>query len=111
MKQNGFTSVNNRKFPQKRAMKQDGFVHFGEKDIQICFSYKRSLKNYYMTGKTSKHFAFEVSLNWLADTKGILSARDANGTIHIGTPPAFGGEGKPWTPEHLFLASISSCFM
>ena len=64
-----------------------------------------------MTGKTNKHFAFEVSLNWLADTSGILSAKDANGTIHIGTPPAFGGEGKPWTPEHLFLASISSCFM
>ena len=64
-----------------------------------------------MTGKTSKHFAFEVNLNWLADTRGILSAKDARGTIHIATPPAFGGEGKPWTPEHLFLASISSCFM
>jgi organic hydroperoxide reductase OsmC/OhrA len=64
-----------------------------------------------MAGKTGKQFMFEVQLNWLADTRGILSARDAEGTIHVATPPGFGGEGKPWTPEHLFLSSISSCFM
>jgi organic hydroperoxide reductase OsmC/OhrA len=29
----------------------------------------------------------------------------------VATPVQFGGEGKPWTPEHLFLSSISSCFM
>ncbi|MFM9910293.1 MAG: OsmC family protein [Chitinophagaceae bacterium] len=64
-----------------------------------------------MAGKTDKQFFFEVQLNWLADTRGILSAKDASGTLHVATPPAFGGEGKPWTPEHLFLSSISSCFM
>ena len=64
-----------------------------------------------MRGKTDKQFFFEVQLNWLADTRGILSAKDANGTVHVATPPKFGGEGKPWTPEHLFLSSISSCFM
>lgn len=64
-----------------------------------------------MAGKTDKQFLFEVQLNWLADTRGILSAGDANGTIHVATPPRFGGEGKPWTPEHFFLSSISSCFM
>jgi organic hydroperoxide reductase OsmC/OhrA len=64
-----------------------------------------------MPGKTDKQFLFEVQLNWLADTRGVLSARDAAGTIHVATPPAFGGQGKPWTPEHLFLSSISSCFM
>ena len=64
-----------------------------------------------MKGKTDKQFFFEVQLNWLADTRGILSAKDAHGTVHIATPPEFGGEGKPWTPEHLFLSSISGCFM
>lgn len=61
--------------------------------------------------KTDKRFLFEVQLDWLAGTRGILSAKDADGTVHIATPPAFGGEGRPWTPEHLFLSSISSCFM
>ena len=64
-----------------------------------------------MATKSRKQFLFEVQLNWLADTRGILSAWDANGTIHVATPPGFGGEGKPWTPEHFFLSSISSCFM
>jgi peroxiredoxin-like protein len=64
-----------------------------------------------MAGKTDKQILFEVQLNWLADKKGILSARDAAGTVHVATPPVFGGEGKPWTPEHLFLSSINSCFM
>jgi peroxiredoxin-like protein len=64
-----------------------------------------------MTGKTDKRFLFEVQLNWLADKRGIISANDAEGILHVATPPKFGGEGKPWTPEHLFLGSISSCFM
>jgi organic hydroperoxide reductase OsmC/OhrA len=64
-----------------------------------------------MPGKTDKQFLFEVQLNWLVDKKGILSAKDAEGNLHVATPPIFGGQGKPWTPEHLFLSSISSCFM
>ncbi len=64
-----------------------------------------------MTGKTDKRFLFELELNWLIDKTGILMAHDANGTIKVSTPPQFGGEGKPWTPEHLFLGAISSCFM
>lgn len=64
-----------------------------------------------MPGKTEKQFFFEVQLNWLSAKKGILFAKDAEGTIYVATPPKFGGEGKPWTPEHLFLSSVSSSFM
>lgn len=64
-----------------------------------------------MTGKTDKQFLFEVQLNWLTGNRGIISANDAEGTLHVATPPKFGGEGKSWSPEHLFLGSISSCFM
>ncbi|MBL7745278.1 MAG: OsmC family protein [Chitinophagaceae bacterium] len=64
-----------------------------------------------MSGKTDKQIFFEVQLDWLNAKKGILSAKDAEGTIYVATPPKFGGEGKPWSPEHLFLSSVSSCFM
>jgi organic hydroperoxide reductase OsmC/OhrA len=74
-----------------------------------CVDLYRKIKS--MAGKTDKQFFFEIQLNWLIGTRGILSANDAKGTIHVATPPAFGGEGKPWTPEHLFLSSISSSFM
>lgn len=64
-----------------------------------------------MSGKKDKHFIFEVQLNWLKAKKGILFAKDANGSLQIATPPKFGGEGNPWTPEHYFLSAISGCFM
>jgi organic hydroperoxide reductase OsmC/OhrA len=68
-------------------------------------------KIYTMSGKLEKQFLFEVKLNWLTNTRGILTAKDADGNIHVATPPEFGGEGRPWTPEHLFLSSVSGCFM
>ena len=64
-----------------------------------------------MTGKTSKQYLFDVQLNWLCEKKGILTANNVSGSIHVATPQEFGGEGKSWSPEHLFLSSISSCFM
>ena len=64
-----------------------------------------------MPGKTEKQFLFEVQLDWLSAKKGMLSAKDAEGSIHVAIPPKFGGEGRPWTPEHLFLGAITSSFM
>lgn len=62
-------------------------------------------------GKEEKQFLFEVQLNWLSAKRGILTSDDVKDTIHVSTPPEFGGEGQEWSPEHLFLSSISSCFM
>lgn len=58
-----------------------------------------------------KQFEFEVQLNWLSDDTGVLSAMDANGVLRISTPKIFGGSGKEWSPEHLLLGAVSSCFM
>ena len=64
-----------------------------------------------MKNKSGNHFLFETELSWVKDKQGMLSAHDAEGVLYIETPPAFGGEGRPWTPEHLFLGSVSTCFM
>ena len=61
--------------------------------------------------KPDKQFFFEVELNWLVDNRGVIHSRDVNGTIHAATPKQFGGEGKDWSPEHLFLSSVCSCYM
>jgi peroxiredoxin-like protein len=61
--------------------------------------------------KETRKILFKTQLNWLSNQKGILSADDAEGPIHVATPAAFGGEGKEWSPEHLFLGAITSCFM
>jgi organic hydroperoxide reductase OsmC/OhrA len=60
---------------------------------------------------TERQIEFEVSLNWITKQRGVLSSGTAGGTISVATPAVFGGEGREWSPEHLFLGSISSCFM
>jgi peroxiredoxin-like protein len=64
-----------------------------------------------MTAKDQNKHLFQASVIWLNDKKGLLTSSEAIGSIQVETPAVFGGKGKPWTPEHLFLGSISSCFM
>lgn len=63
------------------------------------------------SGKTDKQFLFEVQLKRVEKNCGELHAGDVSGTIHVATPLAFGGEGNDWSPEHLFLGSVNSCYM
>lgn len=55
---------------------------------------------------------YEVSLSWLAERKGLMGSPELKTTIEVATPPEF-PKGMPgiWSPEHLFVASISSCLM
>ena len=61
--------------------------------------------------KIEKELNFAVQLNWLEKSKGVLSADDVDNSLIVATPSAFGGEGHDWSPEHMFLGSISSCYM
>ena len=55
---------------------------------------------------------YNVSLGWKHDRIGLLSSPELNTFFEVATPPQFenGVEGI-WSPEHLFTASVSSCFM
>lgn len=59
----------------------------------------------------AEHF-YEVTVNWLADRKGIISSPVLNTSVEVATPPQFskGMEGI-WSPEHLFVAAVNSCLM
>jgi peroxiredoxin-like protein len=60
---------------------------------------------------TPTHY-YEIALDWQADRKGILSSTALNDTIEVATPPEFPqGMARIWSPEHLFVATINSCFM
>ncbi len=55
---------------------------------------------------------YEVNLFWNSLTQGTLSSPAVESTIEVVTPPEFSkGIMNKWTPEHLFVASISSCLM
>lgn len=60
---------------------------------------------------TSEHL-YEVSVNWVADRKGIMSSPELSNSIEVATPPQFpkGMEGI-WSPEHLLVAAVNSCLM
>lgn len=58
-----------------------------------------------------EHF-YEVNLRWKEGRTGILSSPVLNDTITCATPPEFtGGIPGIWSPEHLYAAAISSCYM
>lgn len=62
---------------------------------------------------------YNVNVNWNQERKGVMcspelvqSKGEASSCIEVATPPEF-PKGIPgiWSPEHLFTASVSSCFM
>ena len=55
---------------------------------------------------------YEVNLKWLGERKGMVQSPVLNDTLEVATPPEF-PKGMPgiWSPEHLFVASVSSCLM
>lgn len=57
-------------------------------------------------------YSYNVDLVWQEGRKGILKSDVLPETIMVATPPEFkSGESGIWSPEHLFVASVSSCFM
>ena len=55
---------------------------------------------------------YDVDLKWKEGRIGELNSYKLKNSIEVATPPEFpGGIEGIWSPEHLFIASVSSCFM
>lgn len=55
---------------------------------------------------------YEVNLKWNRERKGTLSSPVLPESIAVATPPEFPkGMKDIWSPEHLFVSSVSSCLM
>jgi peroxiredoxin-like protein len=56
--------------------------------------------------------SYNISLKWDEGRKGIMESPELPTKIEVATPPEF-EKGIPgiWSPEHLFTASVLSCFM
>lgn len=60
----------------------------------------------------SEEHKYNVNLSWKEGRIGTLRSPELNEEIEVATPPDFdGGVEGIWSPEHLFLSSVSSCFM
>lgn len=59
-----------------------------------------------------KRFTYHAAAHWTVHKRGIVEAEgDIPRTINFAAPPEFGGEPGLWTPEHLWLAAISTCYV
>ncbi|GHN02690.1 hypothetical protein WSM22_41790 [Cytophagales bacterium WSM2-2] len=68
--------------------------------------------------KTETPYFYHVDVKWSKERKGIMCSPELktnlgeNGCIEVATPPEFDkGMHGIWSPEHLFTASVCSCFM
>jgi peroxiredoxin-like protein len=57
-----------------------------------------------------KSYSYRVSAHWTMHKRGIVEGESIPRTINFAAPPEFGGEPGLWTPEHLLLAAVSTCF-
>lgn len=54
---------------------------------------------------------YRSSAIWTMRRRGIVSAEDVPRTINFSSPPEFQGEPGLWTPEHLLVAAVATCFL
>jgi organic hydroperoxide reductase OsmC/OhrA len=55
------------------------------------------------------HF-YSTNVSWTGERHGHLSA-PVLPMLEVDAPPEFRGHDGVWTPEHLFVGAINSCFM
>ncbi len=60
---------------------------------------------------TDLHSTYPFSIRWLGEKRGLASAPGGLPDMEVASPPEFGGPGGRWTPEHLFVASATSCWL
>ena len=63
-----------------------------------------------MSLKNNKPIILTTELFWSGGKIGIVSSPSLK-SFSVSTCPEFGGPPGEWSPEHLFLSAIISCFM
>ena len=58
----------------------------------------------------AKPYYYEACVEWTRDRAGTLSGAGLD-AIAVGAPPEFKGSAGKWSPEHLLVASVNTCFM
>jgi len=56
------------------------------------------------------HF-YDTEVGWMGGRRGFLRSSADLPVLEVASPPEFHGQAHTWTPEHLFVASVNSCFM
>lgn len=60
--------------------------------------------------KDEKGLSFSAQIVWTAGRNGEMKSNGLP-TVEVTAPPEFEGRTGAWTPEHLYVGSVASCFM
>ena len=55
-------------------------------------------------------YYYSTEVEWTGEREGNLCA-PVLPCLHVDAPPEFKGHPGSWTPEHLFVGAVNSCFM
>lgn len=55
--------------------------------------------------------SYRVDGSWMGSRIGAVSPHEIDQPVHFSSPPEFGGEGGHWTPEHMLVAAVASCYL
>jgi peroxiredoxin-like protein len=53
---------------------------------------------------------YQSEVTWTGERRGELTAPGLP-TVEVGAPPEFKGHEGVWTPEHLFVSAVATCFL
>lgn len=56
-------------------------------------------------------YSYRTTARWTEHKRGIVEAEGVPRTVNFASPPEFGGEPGLWTPEHLLVAAVSTCYV
>jgi peroxiredoxin-like protein len=56
------------------------------------------------------HF-YDTEVGWMGARRGYLRSSADLPVLEVASPPEFQGHEHTWTPEHLFVAAMNSCYM
>ncbi len=56
-------------------------------------------------------YKYESTANWIGARNGIVHDSSIFSPMAFSSPPEFHGEAGLWTPEHMLVAAVASCFI
>lgn len=57
------------------------------------------------------HSSYPVAVRWRGGREGSATSADQLPELAVASPPAFGGPAGVWTPEHLLVLAVATCWM
>lgn len=56
-------------------------------------------------------YRYATTANWIGARRGVVHDGLISAPLAFSAPPEFQGEAGSWTPEHMLVAAVASCFI